>query len=95
MSMTILKLGGYDIPVHLVKDLVTTEECAGRWSQLLRRIDIDADIAKDPLEAPEVLMHECIHAVSDFYGLDIDEQRVRILALGLHQMLKPYIKVKL
>ncbi len=90
-----LDLAGYAIPVRLVKDLQATEECAGRWSNELRRIDIDFDIAQYQEELCEVLIHECAHAVSDFYGLDIDEQRVRILALGLHQMLKPFIKVKL
>ena len=37
-------------------------------------------------------IHEAIHAISDVYGLGLDEVRVRVLEAGLMAFLGPYLK---
>lgn len=38
----------------------------------------------------EVLIHECIHAVHFTMDIDMKEQHVRLLGLGLAQLLEPF-----
>ena len=84
-----LNLAGYRVNVEWRKGLEDYAECAGRWDPDKRLIELDADLT--PTEAKETLIHECVHAVSDLYDLDLEESQVRILGLGLHQMLTPFI----
>lgn len=84
-----LNLAGYTVEVHWVKGLVGMAEATGRY--LDRRIELDIDLGT--VEATETLLHECIHAVEDIFGLDLAEDTVRPLSLGLHQMLRAYLCV--
>lgn len=38
-------------------------------------------------ELGEVFIHECVHMVSECYDLDLTEQDIRVLGVGLQQML--------
>lgn len=80
-----LPLFGYAIPVHLVDGLADQGGAEGSWSPERRRIYLDAGL--EPERRIEVLVHECLHAVADLAGIELDELHVRVLALGLHQML--------
>ena len=85
----VLNLAGYKVTVEWRADLQDYAECSGRWDPNKRTIELDAGLS--PTESKETLIHECVHAISDLYALDLEEATVRILGLGLHQMLASFI----
>jgi hypothetical protein len=56
----------------------------------------DSSITIDPslqeTEISETLIHEALHAVAYRYNLTISHKDIHILATGLQQMLKPFLK---
>lgn len=77
-------LGGHKITIRRVKGLIRDGfNGQANWDAKEIRIDADAHGA----ELGELLLHECIHMVSSAYGLELDEHVVRVLGVGLQQVL--------
>lgn len=36
----------------------------------------------------EIFLHECIHAISDIYGICLSEEQVRVLGVSLIQLIR-------
>ena len=79
------RLGPDTIEVWLVKNLKDEGlPMHGLWHEDTNTIEINA--TDSPPDQLSTLLHERIHAVSDKYGLELDEQCVRTLEKGLIQM---------
>ncbi len=85
-----LPLSGHIIDVQWVEDLIDDHEASGDWSHENWAIRLDSGLTKP--EAQAILIHECSHAVSDVYGLKLEENQIRVLAEGLQQMLAKFLK---
>ena len=86
----VLHLGGHEIEVVTVDGLQAAEGLNGDWNEVLLRIRVERNLSAGRRQ--EITIHECVHAVSTFHGLNLDESQVRTLGLGLHQMLQPHLK---
>jgi hypothetical protein len=87
-----LPLGGFEYTVLWVDDLKDEAgaRCFGMQSSADRTIELDMDM--EPDQAVSTLLHECMHAVSCVYGLNLSEIKVRCLEVGLFQMLGSLLK---
>lgn len=79
------------IDVYLVENLADEEGTPlhGMWDDSESYIAVewrDTDKSKYA-----TLLHERIHAISDRFGLDLDETTVRVLERGLMQMERDYV----
>lgn len=86
---------GYSIPVYLKADLRCPEgtRVYGLWTEdhESTRGFIMLDRGMSPDVMWETLIHEVLHAVSDFYGLNLSEDKVTKGAMGLHQAFASYL----
>lgn len=83
--------------LHLAGHAWTVERADfdDRWGETephAQTIRLAKDIPASKLG--ETLIHECTHAVDVEFALNLTEKQVRTLALGLHQMLAPFLKVR-
>ena len=85
-----LKLGGHTWQVE--RHDMRVERLWGETIHFEKRIRLEKTMSGPQLD--ETLIHECIHAVNNTMGHDLTEETVRQLAVGLQQMLAPYLRVK-
>ena len=84
-------LAGHSIGLYWVDGLSREKSREAQWLAGERRIELDIGLSRT--SAQECLVHEAAHAVSDEYDLGLSEQQVRILGLGLQQMLSQFLRV--
>ena len=83
----IINLLGVDISVKEVDVVCKEDPRKGEYNYLTGVIKLDQNMPTDMKN--QVLMHELLHAMFDFLGLDElrdDEQKVQMIATGLHQL---------
>ena len=90
-----LQLGGRPIKMVFRKSLTEEgrpkdEVLEGLWINEDSTIFISED--QPPAVIMETIIHECIHAVSDQYNLNLNEKKVTLLGKGLHSILAPFLK---
>lgn len=78
-----LKIGAYDYKIKWKKGLVCKdkEELWGWCDQNNHVIYLSKKMGTKRLR--EVIIHECIHAIEDSYGIELGEKKVNILGLAL------------
>ena len=77
-------LGGHKIAIKKITGLAAKEN-NGRADFDNKVIELRPGLTGT--ELGEVFIHECVHMVSSCYDLHLDEQTVRVLGVGLQQML--------
>lgn len=85
-----IQIAGHSVSVEWKKGLIEDYDAAGDWSFHDYAVRLDDELGET--DAQVYLIHECTHAVSDVYGLGLEENQVRILAEGLQQMLAKFLK---
>ena len=82
-----IMLGYQEIEIEEVEDLKHEdgEWVEGLWDAAKGKIRINAGMPDD--QWVDTLVHECMHAISDIYGLDLDHSAIHTIAVGLTQML--------
>jgi hypothetical protein len=96
-----IKIGSHTIPVHYYKsetEAVSLANDKGLFDdgQLfgvfisfpIPKILIDGRFESNPNHPTMTLLHECLEAISELYGLELTEQDIRCLELALHGLLK-------
>lgn len=80
-------LGAFYVAVRLKK----MRSDQGRYYHATRTIEINDKLTGDDLKA--TVIHEMLHAVCHLYGMDETDKEsvVRVLEMGLTQMLGPYL----
>ena len=79
-----LNIGPFKVPVEFVPNLVDCGECS--TAPPGPKIRIAADLAPGWKEL--TLLHEALHIISDILDLDLKEQQVRGLEVGLGCLFK-------
>ena len=82
-----IQIAGHAISIVPVDGLQAAEGLNGDWNEVRLRIRIDSSLTGSRRQ--EIILHECIHAISTLNGLNLEESQVRTLGLGLQQMLAP------
>lgn len=77
-------LGGHKIAIKHVGGLVANQS-NGRANWDSKTMELRPGMTGT--ELGEVFLHECIHMVSECYDLGLSERDVRVLGVGLQQML--------
>lgn len=77
-----LRIGPFTVSVQVAN----LPDDHGRWDGSSHAITI-SDKAEG-LNAWATLLHEALHAISDFYGMDLEEPKVRTLEVALVQLLR-------
>jgi hypothetical protein len=80
-----LKLGWKKILVSEVDsdffDGITGEQCRGNWGEAMESgLFITLDGRQQKKEKAETLLHEIIHIISDYGGLDLTEGQVTVIS---------------
>lgn len=79
-----IKIGGHIFEV-IYKDL-TDIECIGLCKHHSNVIYVQPGLK--PTREREVILHECVHAISEFMNLGLDESQVERLGEGLFMLLQ-------
>lgn len=80
-----IKIGGLNYSVKKVKDLARDHAALGRCCGNSASIEIDMEIGKNVTD--KVLLHEIIEAINFEYELNLEHNKISILAMALHQVL--------
>lgn len=83
----VISLLGVNISVEEVDVVCKEDPRKGEYNYLTGVIKLDQNMPTNMKN--QVLMHELLHAMFDFLGLDElrdDEQKVQMIATGLHQL---------
>lgn len=81
-----IKLGGFEITIRGIKDLVAERECLGEWHPRTQEIWIDSDHTDQQKE--ETLLHEVMEAICYIYNINIEHRDLSNIATVLHQVIK-------
>lgn len=87
----VTEIAGHKWVTRYVKGLMEQRNLFGQCLYPQRVIELDESLQGESHD--ETLMHEHIHAVAFEYGINVPENKVRILGLGLHQAFKPWLKL--
>lgn len=82
----VIKIGGYEIKVELVKQLMNKREEFGNYEPVTQTINIDEDNTQQQKE--QTLLHEILEAIKAIYWLEIEHKDLNLLATVLHQVIK-------
>jgi len=88
---TALYVGGVRIAVE--RSRIAPDEFG--WFEYYPSPRIGIDELLEPPAAWMTLLHELIHAMSDMYGLELDEGQVRTLEVGLSDAFRANPKLRL
>lgn len=83
--MNFIKIGGILYNINMVKDLARDHNALGRCCGNSGNIDIDSDL-EDKIK-DKVFIHEVIEALNFEYELNLEHNKISILAMSLHQVL--------
>lgn len=88
----VLFLAGKPVDLCRVTGLEAETDAEAQYVSKVGRRRIELDSRLSGVDSQEDTIHESIHVVTDEYDLDLDESTIRTLALGLHQLLLPFLK---
>ena len=80
-----LRLFGKDFTVDTFAQTDFTRDIIGRVDCTVQAIHLREGLAVQ--QATETLLHECIHVISDYFSLDLEENQVQALGAGLYAVL--------
>lgn len=77
-----LRIGALDVPVEVDEEL----DDFGQFQSTGPKIVLGPD--QSPLVRATTLFHETLHAISEFYGLNLSEAKVRVLEHAITSMFR-------
>lgn len=81
-----VKIGGYEVKVRWMDNLVTDRGHVGEYSPREQVIIIDKASTKQ--ESKETFLHELLEAIKSIYGLELEHKCLSLLSLVLHQVIE-------
>lgn len=100
-QIKIINILGYDFDIIYTEDNELIQDVLGvREEQLYagcvdggaRKIYINTLANKHDDETLETIIHECIHAIDHFMGIELSEEQVKRLGVGLTTVYKDLFK---
>lgn len=70
-----VRIGSIEVPVSVDPNI--DEGTLGEWCMLHETIKLNPLLR--PKQRAPVVFHECLHALSDLYGIELEERQVRAL----------------
>lgn len=81
-----LDISGYTLKIEYKKKIfVNNEECFGTYNPETKIISLVKGMS--PVRKKEIFLHEYIHFLEDIYRIEIREENVASLALGILQII--------
>lgn len=88
-----IEIASHEIDVVFIDDNVLNAECFGGWERHTNQIYIRKDLPES--RGFVVFLHECLHAISDFHKLELDEdKRHSELSVLAEEMAKIFKQLK-
>jgi hypothetical protein len=88
-----LPLAGLQVDVITMPSSIDADgsELLGEADTAKMQIRLNENLLKDIDRLGETFLHEIIHMVEVMYEVNLSEEQVGVLGLGLHQMLKDFM----
>ena len=80
-----IKIGGFNIPIEISKDLMIHENKYGNYNTVNHIITISEQASQD--QKNNTLCHEIIEGIDSIYDLKLPHDKITIIAAVLHQVL--------
>ena len=81
-----IEISGYLLAIELKdKIIVNGEECFGVYDNVKKKISLVKGMA--PARKKEIFIHEFLHFLEDIYRIDISEEGVSSMAMGILQLI--------
>ena len=80
-----VKIGGFTYPVMLVPELIKTDQCYGKVSNIKATIKLDEDLSPDIMKA--TLLHEILEALNAENEYNLPHRVIQGLATQLYQVI--------
>lgn len=81
-----IRIGGYDVEVKMVDNLVNDRQHLGEYFPRTQEIHIDQAQTKQSMQ--ETFIHEIIEAIKSIYDLEMEHSVLTLLSTCLHQVLR-------